>query len=174
MDQRRPYRVLFLCTGNSARSVLAEYLLRHRGGGRFETWSAGAQPKGEVNPFALQVLREFYRIDASDARSKSWEELRGKEFDFVITVCDRARESCPVWPGQPITAHWGMEDPAEVNGPRETKLRACRHAALEIQRRLDLFRSLPIERLSWLQVERATQEIGTAPAVAEPAFDPPR
>jgi arsenate reductase len=174
MDQGRPYQVLFLCTGNSARSILAEYILRHRGGGRFETWSAGAQPKGEVNPVALQVLRDFYRIDASDARSKSWEELRGKQFDFVITVCDRARESCPVWPGQPITAHWGMEDPAEVEGLPETKLKAFRHAALEIHRRLDLFRSLPIEKLSWLQVDTATKEIGAARAAAQPVADTPR
>jgi arsenate reductase len=166
MDQRRPYQILFLCTGNSARSILAEYLLRKLGGGRFVTWSAGAQPKGEVNPLALQVLRDLYDIDASDARSKSWEELSGQRFDFVITVCDRARESCPVWPGQPITAHWGMEDPAEVEGSLAEKQRAFRHAAIEIQRRLDLFRSLPIEKLSWLQVDRLTKQIGASPTGA--------
>jgi arsenate reductase len=166
MDHRGPFKILFLCTGNSARSILAEYLLRRLDGRRFETWSAGAQPKGQVNPLALQVLRDNYKIDASDARSKAWEELRGQAFDFVITVCDRARESCPVFPGQPITAHWGMEDPAEVEGPAEVKLRAFRNAALDIRRRLDLFRSLPIEKLSWLQVDQLTKEIGAAPVSA--------
>ncbi|HEY0783390.1 MAG TPA: arsenate reductase ArsC, partial [Thermoanaerobaculia bacterium] len=110
--------------------------------------------------FAVRVLRDYYGIDASDARSKSWEEYRGTEFDFVITVCDRARESCPIWPGQPIVAHWGMEDPAEVEGDDAAKLQAFRNAAIELNRRLDLFRSLPIEKIDRLRLQELTQQIG--------------
>src|SRR3954470_17883584 len=101
-----PGKILVLCTGNSARSILAEYLLRHHGAGRFEVYSAGSKPTGRVNPFAVRVLRENYGIDATGSRSKSWDEFKGVKFDYVITVCDNARESCPVWPGQPIVAHW--------------------------------------------------------------------
>jgi arsenate reductase (thioredoxin) len=152
-------KVLFLCTGNSARSILAEYLLR-RLDPRFETHSAGSNPKGEVHPLALRVLRENYGIDAVDARSKSWEELRGTDFDFVITVCDNARESCPFWPGQPIVAHWGMEDPAAVEGTDEEKLRAFKKTAVEMNRRLDLFCNLPFDKLDRLRLEQLTREIG--------------
>src|SRR5215471_16101823 len=109
-------KVLFLCTGNSARSILAEYLLRRIGHGRFEVYSAGTQPAGKVNPLALRVLKELYHVDASGARSKSTDEFQKMNFDFVITVCDNARESCPVWPGQPIIAHWGVPDPALATG----------------------------------------------------------
>jgi protein-tyrosine-phosphatase len=97
--ESKPYNFLFLCTGNSARSIFGEYLLRHLGGSRFRVFSAGSFPTGIVNPFAIQVLKDVYNIDASDARSKSWEEFKDVEFDFVVTVCDHARESCPVWPG---------------------------------------------------------------------------
>src|SRR5688572_21053114 len=108
----QPYKILFLCTGNTARSLLAEYLIKRTGAGKFESYSAGASPKGVVNPHTLKVLKEVYHIDASGARSKSWEEFRQVHFDFVITVCDNAKESCPIWPGQPIIAHWGSPDPS--------------------------------------------------------------
>lgn len=165
MTEIRPYSVLFLCTGNSARSILGEALLRRLGTGRFATWSAGSQPRGEVHPLALRVLRETYGIDAADARSKSWEEVREVPFDFVITVCDNARESCPVFPGRPIVAHWGMPDPAAVEGTEEERLRAFRDTAREIHRRLDLFVNLPLDKLDRLRLETATREIGRARAV---------
>ena len=109
-------KILFLCTGNSARSIFAEYFMNRIGRNRFEAYSAGSQPAGTVNPFALRVLRDMYNIDASQARSKSWDEFKDLAFDFVITVCDSARESCPIFPGQPIVAHWGIPDPALGDG----------------------------------------------------------
>lgn len=132
-------RVLFLCTGNSARSILAEYLLRSMDP-RFETWSAGSNPKGEVHPLALRVLREVYEIDAGDARSKSWEELRHVDFDHVITVCDNARQSCPTWPGRAVMSHWSLEDPAAVEGTEEEKLQAFAETARLLHERLGAFR----------------------------------
>jgi arsenate reductase len=156
----RPFRVLFLCTGNSARSIFAEYFLRQLGGERFEVQSAGANPTGKVNPIALRVLRERFRIDASAARSKSWNELRNVEFDFVITVCDNARETCPVWPGQPIVAHWGVDDPAALDGPDEAKERFFYEVALRLHRRVQLLLALPLEKLSRLKIEKLTREIG--------------
>jgi len=133
------YKVLFLCTGNSARSIFAEYLLRRAGGDRFEVYSAGSFPTGKVNPFAIEVLRDVYRIDASAARSKSWEEFGDLEFDFVITVCDNARESCPIWPGHPIVEHWSIPDPALVEGSDEEKLGEFKRAARTLAHRIDLF-----------------------------------
>jgi len=158
--ESKPYKFLFLCTGNSARSIIGEYLLRRLGGERFQVFSAGAFPTGKVNPFAIQVLKDFYNIDASDARSKSWEEFNNVEFDFVVTVCDNARESCPVWPGQPIVAHWSSPDPAAVEGSNEAKYRAFQEVAFQIDRRLQLFTSLPLEKLDRLKLIEATQEIG--------------
>jgi len=155
------YKVLFLCTGNSARSVFGEYLLRRIGGSRFESFSAGSFPTGKVNPYAVEILKEVYNIDATDARSKSWEEFNDVHFDFVITVCDNARESCPIWPGQPIVAHWGMEDPAEATGSDDQILRVFRQTALLMQRRLELFVALPVEKLDRLKLERLVTEIGT-------------
>jgi len=155
------YKVLFLCTGNSARSVFGEYLLRRIGGSRFESFSAGSFPTGKVNPYAVEILKEVYNIDATDARSKSWEEFNDVHFDFVITVCDNARESCPIWPGQPIVAHWGMEDPAEATGSDDQILRVFRQTALLMQRRLELFVALPVEKLDRLELERLVTEIGT-------------
>ena len=160
MDEHRPYRVLFLCTGNSARSVFAEYFLRRLGGKRFEAYSAGASPSGAVNPMTLQVLTRRFHIDASDARSKSWDEFRGKTFDFVITVCDNARETCPVWPGQPIVAHWGVDDPAAFVGTPEARERFFFAVALTLYRRLQIFTSLPLEKLDRLKVEKLTRDIG--------------
>lgn len=159
--ESRPYKFLFLCTGNSARSIFGEYLLRRVGGSRFQVFSAGSFPTGKVNPFAIQVLKDVYNIDASEARSKSWEEFKDVEFDFVVTVCDNARESCPVWPGQPIVAHWGSPDPAAVEGSDPEKYRAFREVAFEINRRLQLFISLPLDKLDRLKLAAATQEIGS-------------
>ena len=153
-------RILFLCTGNSARSIIAEYLLRRCAEGRFETYSAGSYPTGTVNPYALRVLKELYHIDANEARSKSWDEYEGVEFDFVITVCDNARESCPIWPGQPIVAHWGIPDPALATGTDDEKFRQFRYAAIQLQRRIDLFCSLPFEKLDRLKLQKLTEDIG--------------
>jgi len=154
------YKFLFLCTGNSARSIIGEYLLRHLGGERFQVFSAGAFPTGRVNPFAIQVLKDLYNIDAADARSKSWEEFNDVEFDFVVTVCDNARESCPVWAGQPIVAHWSSPDPAAVEGSDEEKYRAFKGVASQINHRLQLFTSLPLEKLDHLELIKAIQAIG--------------
>ena len=161
MESRgHPYRVLFLCTGNSARSVFAEYFLRRLGGTRFEAYSAGARPTGVVNPLTLKVLRDRFGFDASSARSKSWDEFGYFKFDFVITVCDSARESCPVWPGQPIIAHWGVDDPARFEGTPAAKERFFYDVAFTLYRRLQLFTALPLEKLDRLKVERRTKQIG--------------
>jgi len=148
MSTRKPFKVLILCTGNSARSIFGEYLLRALGRGRFETFSAGSHPTGRVNPLALRVLKERYGLDANDARSKSWDEFRDVKFDFVITVCDRARESCPLWPGQPVVGHWGSPDPAAVAGSDEVKYRAFVTVASEIARRVELFCAFSDEQLA--------------------------
>ena len=167
LSEEKRFKLLFLCTGNSARSIFAEYLLRKMDRRRFEAFSAGSNPRGEVHPLTLRVLRDTLKIDASDARSKSWEELRDVQFDFVITVCDDARESCPYWPGQPIVAHWGVPDPALVEGPEERRLAAFKEAALGLSRRVELFVNLPFEKLDRLRLEELTREIGTpAPAPA--------
>jgi len=159
--ESKQYKLLFLCTGNSARSILGEYLLKRLGGPRFEVFSAGSFPTGKVNPFAVQVLKDLYNIDASDARSKSWEEFKDVVFDFVITVCDNARESCPVWPGQPIVAHWGSPDPAAVEGSDSEKYRAFKEVAFQINRRLQLFTCLPLDKLDRLKLAAAAEEIGS-------------
>ncbi|HEU4390786.1 MAG TPA: arsenate reductase ArsC [Blastocatellia bacterium] len=159
-ESRGKFRILFLCTGNSARSIFGEYLIRRIANERFESYSAGAMPTGVVNPLAIRVLQDLYKVDAGGARSKSWEEFEHVEFDFVITVCDNAREMCPVWPGQPVVAHWGVPDPAAVAGTEEDKLRAFRNAALHLQRRIELFCSLPLEKLDRLALAKATQDIG--------------
>jgi len=156
----QPYKVLFLCTGNSARSIFGEYLLKRAGGHRFDVQSAGSFPTGKVNPFAIEVLRDAYHIDASAARSKSWEEFGDVEFDFVITVCDNARESCPVWPGQPIIAHWGVPDPALAEGSNEEKVRQFKQAAQILAHRIGLFCVLPLEKLDRLRLAALTRDIG--------------
>jgi arsenate reductase len=132
-------KVLFLCTGNSARSIIGEYLLRKLDRQRFKSFSAGANPAGKVHPLALRLLREVYRIDASDARSKSWEEYRDVPFDFVITVCDNARESCPIWPGQPSVAHWGLPDPAAFEGTEEERYAYFKEIGRVLHRRIEDF-----------------------------------
>jgi arsenate reductase len=147
MNAPTPYKVLILCTGNSARSVLGEYLLRAKGRGRFEVFSAGSHPTGRVNPLAVRVLREKYNLDASDARSKSWDEFKAVKFDCVITVCDNAKEACPVWPGQPVIAHWGSPDPAAATGTEEEKYWVFVNVASQIARRADLFCAFPDAKL---------------------------
>jgi len=159
VTNRVPYNVLFLCTGNSARSILAEHFLRRIDPTRFEAYSAGANPRGRVNPLVLELLADVYHIDGSRSRSKSWEEYRDVPFDFVITVCDRARETCPVWPGQPIVAHWSSEDPDSAANEDEAR-KTVRRAALEIYRRIELFTALPLESLDRLRLEERVRSIG--------------
>ena len=142
--------VLFLCTGNSARSILAEAYLNHAARGRFSAHSAGSKPAGRVNPFALELLRET-GLPTAGARSKSWDEFArpdAPKIDFVVTVCDSAAaEVCPVWPGHPVKAHWGVPDPAAVEGTDEQKRRAFKDALTTLSRRIDLFLALPVEKL---------------------------
>jgi arsenate reductase len=163
----RTYHALFLCTGNSARSILAEALLNRLGAGRFRAWSAGSHPKGAVHPLALELLRER-GYDTSGCRSKSWDELArpgAPVFDFVFTVCDdAARETCPVWPGSPITAHWGVEDPAAFQGPVDAQRRLFRRVYVELERRITLFTHLCIESLDRLSLQARLNEIGQAEA----------
>jgi protein-tyrosine-phosphatase len=155
--------VLFLCTGNSARSILAEAYLNAAGKGRFRAYSAGSQPAGTVNPLALELLRKN-RIDTGDARSKSWHEFArpgAPELDFVFTVCDNAAgEACPLWPGQPITAHWGVADPAAVAGTEEERRKAFVKAFAELSARINLFLSLPMEKLEKGALKKKLDEIG--------------
>jgi protein-tyrosine-phosphatase len=147
MNPSSPYKVLILCTGNSARSILAEYLLRAKGQDRFEVHSAGSHPTGRVNPLAVRTLAEKYGLDARSARSKSWAEFKDVKFDFVITVCDNAREACPVWPGQPVIAHWGSPDPAAATGPEEERFQFFVNVASQIARRVELFCAFPDQKL---------------------------
>ena len=159
----RPYNVLFLCTGNSARSILAESVLNHRGGGRFRAWSAGSHPAGRVNPHAIALLRQL-GLPTDDLRSKSWDEFAAPgapPLDFVFTVCDNAAgELCPVWPGQPVTAHWGLPDPAAVEGSDDDKTKAFRDTYVALERRISLFNSLPIAGLDQLTLSKRVAEIG--------------
>ena len=161
-----PYNVLFLCTGNSARSILAEAILNHRGKPRFRAFSAGSHPAGKVNPGALALL-EHLRIPTAGLRSKAWDEFAkpgAPPLDFVITVCDNAAgEVCPVWPGQPMTAHWGVADPAHVE-PAEARAKAFQDAFRVLARRIELFTSLPLESLDRMAVGNKLREIGKASA----------
>jgi len=159
----RIYNVLFLCTGNSARSILAESILRKDGGRHFRAFSAGSQPKGAVNPFAIRVLKSLdYPTD--DLRSKSWEEFASPDapvMDFVFTVCDNAAgESCPVWPGQPMTAHWGIEDPAEAAGTDIEKEAAFVAAFRFLKNRIAAFTSLPLHSIDQLSLGTKLRDIG--------------
>ena len=159
------YNVLFLCTGNSARSILSEALLNRHGAGRFRAFSAGSQPAGRVNPFALELLRDA-GFPTEGLRSKNWDEFAAPgapQLDFVFTVCDNAAaEVCPVWPGQPVTAHWGVPDPAAMQGSDESKRKAFRDAFITLERRINLFLSLPIHSLDQLALTRRVAEIGKA------------
>jgi arsenate reductase len=159
------YNVLFLCTGNSARSIMAEALLNFWGRGRFRAFSAGSHPKGEVHPLTLEILTRSH-LPAEGARSKSWDEFArpgAPQLDFVFTVCgNAARERCPHWPGQPMTAHWGVDDPVEVVGTNEEQLRAFNRALRELDARIKLFVSLPIESLDRLALQERLDGIGRA------------
>jgi arsenate reductase (thioredoxin) len=163
------YNVLFLCTGNSARSILVESLLQHWGKGRFRAFSAGSFPKGEVHPLALDLLRRLERPSAG-LRSKSWDEFAAPDapvMDFVFTVCDQAAgEICPLWPGKPVTAHWGVPDPAAVTGAEGARRQAFRDTLAVLERRLRLFVDLPLEKLDRLALKREVDAIGGQPADA--------
>lgn len=157
------FNVLFLCTGNSARSILAEAYLNSAGKDHFAAYSAGSHPRGEVNPYALALI-EKHRIPTSGLRSKSWNEFAGPEapkLDFVFTVCDNAAgEVCPVWPGQPLTAHWGIADPAEATGSDDAKRRAFVRAFTELTARINLLLALPMDKLDRLTLKRKLDDIG--------------
>jgi len=157
------YNVLFLCTGNSARSILAEAILNHTGKGRFRAFSAGSHPAGKVNPLAIELLTR-QGLSVIDLRSKSWDEFAAPgapHVDFIFTVCDNAAgEVCPVWPGHPMTAHWGIEDPAAFEGSDEDKRRAFSKAFAEMNRRISLFTSLPLAKLDAMAIKRELDQIG--------------
>ncbi|ADZ69371.1 arsenate reductase ArsC [Polymorphum gilvum] len=159
----RVYNVLFLCTGNSARSILGEALLNHLGGGRFRAYSAGSAPKGAVHPMTLEVL-EAAEIPTAGLRSKNWDEFAAEGapmMDFVFTVCDNAAgEACPAWPGQPMTAHWGIEDPAAVEGPEYVRRAAFKQAMQFMRNRIIAFVSLPIRSLDTLTLRARMHDIG--------------
>ncbi|HXL06000.1 MAG TPA: arsenate reductase ArsC [Gemmatimonadales bacterium] len=155
----RPFRVLFLCTGNSARSQMAEALLNSKGKGRFEAQSAGSRPASRVNALAVETLRQ-YAVPWHGHAPRGIDGLEREPWDFVITVCDRAKESCPIFPGQPVLAHWGMPDPAEAAGDDATKRTAFKDAFLLLSRRIDLLLALPLEKLERLAVEARVRAIG--------------
>jgi protein-tyrosine-phosphatase len=171
----RSYNVLFLCTGNSARSVIAEAILNQVGAGRFRAYSAGSQPKGQVNPETLRLLQGL-GFDISGFRSKSWSEFArpgAPALDFVFTVCDNAAgEACPVWPGQPMTAHWGVPDPAEATGsPAEIAL-AFKDAYRMLNQRIGIFAALPLRALDQLSLQRKLTEIGRTAGATAKASEP--
>ena len=168
----RPYNVLFLCTGNSARSILAEAILDRIGRGRFKGYSAGSHPRGAVHPLALELLRRMGH-DTGDLRSKSWDELAragAPSLDFVFTVCDTAAaEVCPIWPGQPMTAHWSLPDPAAAKGDAVQRALAFADTYRMLERRIGIFTSLPIRALDALSLQRHLDEIGRGERVLKPA-----
>lgn len=161
----KPFNILFLCTGNSARSILAEAATNNLAisRGRFRAYSAGSRPRGEVHPVSLQILQGV-KIDTSSLRSKSWDEFAtpdAPKMDFIFTVCDQAAgETCPYWPGQPMTAHWGMPDPAAVEGTEEEILKAFRNTFMMLSRRIDLLSNLPIASLDRLSLQQSISDIG--------------
>ncbi len=161
--QPTPLNVLFLCTGNSARSIMAEAILNRLGLGRFKAYSAGSFPRGEVNPHAIAILKKS-NYDVSHLRSKSWDEFAGPEapkLDFVFTVCDdAAKEVCPIWPGQPMTAHWGLPDPAKADGSEVDQALAFADCFRMLYQRISIFVSLPLDSLSKLSLQKHLDEIG--------------
>jgi len=169
---RRTYNVLFLCTGNSARSIIAEVAMRQAGGTRFQSFSAGSHPAGQVNPFALEFLRAN-GMPTDGLRSKNWDEFAragAPSLDFVFTVCDNAAgEVCPVWPGQPMTAHWGVPDPAAVEGSDDDKRRAFAETGRILMNRIRLFASLPLEKLDRLSLAKTLNDIGKAASADDAA-----
>ncbi len=163
----RTYNVLFLCTGNSARSVMAECALRRWGPGRFNSFSAGSHPKGEIHPMTLRLLQDLnYKTD--DLRSKNWDEFAQPDsppLDFVFTVCDQAAsEICPIWPGQPMSAHWGAEDPAAFIGPDDRAYQFFKRVYLELENRIKIFASLRLESLDMLGLQKSLDDIGKTSA----------
>jgi protein-tyrosine-phosphatase len=171
-DPHKPLNVLFLCTGNSARSIIAEAIMNREGRGRFHAWSAGSHPKGEVNPNAIRLLESLhYRTDGF--RSKSWDEFvrpDAPRFDFVFTVCDdAAAEVCPIWPGQPTTAHWGMPDPAAAQGSAAEIALAFADTYRMMTSRITLFMNLPLASLDRLSLQRRLDEIGQRRETAQKA-----
>jgi len=174
MSATEPLNVLFLCTGNSARSILAESILNRMGAGRFRAYSAGSQPAGRVNPFALNILRKS-NYDVSELRSKSWEEFAepgAPALDFVFTVCDNAaNEVCPIWPGQPMSAHWGLPDPAAVEGTDAERALAFADTVRMLAQRISIFVNLPLRELTKLSLQQQLDEIGRLSTTAskEPA-----
>ena len=169
MNAQRTYNVLFLCTGNSARSILAESLLTRWGHGRFHAFSAGSFPKGQVHPRALELLKRM-NLPSEGFRSKSWDEFAAPgapQLDFIFTVCDNAAgEVCPVWPGKPMTAHWGIADPAAVEGSDADKTFAFRKALRELETRIKLFAALPIASLDQMTLSEKLRAIGQSPTEA--------
>jgi arsenate reductase len=169
MNAQRTYNVLFLCTGNSARSILAESLLTRWGGGRFHAFSAGSFPKGQVHPRALELLKRM-NLPSEGFRSKSWDEFAAPgapQLDFIFTVCDNAAgEVCPVWPGKPMTVHWGIADPAAVEGSDADKTFAFRKALRELETRIKLFAALPIASLDQMTLSEKLRAIGQSPTEA--------
>ena len=167
----RIFNVLFLCTGNTARSILAESILRKEGAGRFRAFSAGSHPKGVVNPFAIKVLESF-KYPTDGLRSKPWDEFAvtgAPEMDFVFTVCDNAAgEECPLWPGQPMTAHWGIEDPAAVEGTDIQKEAAFVLAARFLKNRISTFVNLPLKSIDALSLNKTLREIGAFEGASKP------
>lgn len=165
-----PFNVLFLCTGNSARSIIAEAILNRLGSGRFKAYSAGSQPKGEVHPFTIDLLKKMNH-DVTGARSKSWDEFAvpgAPKMDFVFTVCDQAAaESCPIWPGQPMTAHWGLPDPAAAEGTEAEKRYSFADAYRMLTNRISIFVNLPLVSLDRLSLQKRLDEIGKSKASAE-------
>jgi arsenate reductase len=166
----RSYNILFLCTGNSARSILAEALIEHWGGGRFKGYSAGSFPRGTVHPLAIELLDRLH-LRTQGMRSKSWDEFAepgAPVMDFVFTVCDQAAgEVCPIWPGNPITAHWGVPDPAAVEGSEIERRQAFRQALRALESRIKLFVALPIDKLDRMAAKREVEAIGSADAARE-------
>jgi len=158
----RTYNILFLCTRNSARSIMAEVMANHLGRGRFRAYSAGSHPNGQVNPWAIATLRGA-GMPTEGLRSKSWDEFAASDavpLDFIITVCDNAaEETCPVWPGRPTTAHWGVPDPAAVSGSDEEKRAAFRDAMATLRRRIELLMALPFEKLDRLSIQEKLRQI---------------
>jgi len=170
VSSQEPLNVLFLCTGNSARSIMAEAILNRLGRGKFKGFSAGSQPAGYVHPLAVQMLRNAH-FDVSDAHSKPWDEFARSDapnLDFVFTVCDNAaREICPVWPGQPLTAHWGLPDPAKATGTDAEKAAAFADTMRMLNQRIGIFVSLPLDKLSKLSLQKHLDDIGKVKADAE-------
>lgn len=160
----KTYNVLFLCTGNSARSIIGEVVLNRFGKGRFHAFSAGSHPQGQVNPLAIELLQSNH-FSTEGLRSKSWDEFSGPDapqMDFVFTVCDQAaNEACPYWPGQPMTAHWGIPDPAAVEGNDETRRRAFKNALMVLSRRIELFTALPLDKLDKMAIQKHIRQIGS-------------